>query len=206
MNNSCQMKKIVVASQNPVKVNAVQSGFERMFPSEVFSISTVTVPSGVCAQPASDAETLTGALTRARNAAQTVKDADYWVGVEGGIEDVNGEMTAFAWIVVISEDLVGKGRTGTFYLPSRVSDLIREGLELGEADDIVFKRSNSKQENGAIGILTGNVIDRAKLYEHGVVMSLVPFKNSDLYFPQTEENQTVTESLYKDPNPSKDFV
>ena len=188
MNNSCQMKKIVVASQNPVKVNAVQSGFERMFPSEVFSISTVTVPSGVCAQPASDAETLTGALTRARNAAQIVKEADYWVGVEGGINDINGEMVAFAWIVVISEDHVGKGRTGTFFLPSRVSELIREGLELGEADDIVFKRSNSKQDNGAIGILTGNIIDRAKLYEHGVVMSLVPFKNSDLYIPQTEKN------------------
>jgi inosine/xanthosine triphosphatase len=188
LNNPCQMKKIVVASQNPIKVNAVQNGFERMFPREVFSVSTVIVPSGVCAQPLSDAETQTGALTRARNAAQIVKDADYWVGVEGGIEDVNGEMTAFAWIVVISEDLIGKGRTGTFFLPSRVSELIREGLELGEADDIVFKRLNSKQNNGAIGILTGNVIDRANLYEHGVVMSLVPFKNSDLYFPQTEKN------------------
>ena len=29
-------------------------------------------------------------------------------------------------------------------------------LELGDADDMVFKRSNSKQKNGAVGILTDN--------------------------------------------------
>jgi non-canonical (house-cleaning) NTP pyrophosphatase len=52
---------------------------------------------------------------------------------------------------------------------------------LGEADDIVFGRSNSKQKEGAIGLLTGNVVDRAGLYEHAVILALVPFKNVALY-------------------------
>jgi inosine/xanthosine triphosphatase len=52
---------------------------------------------------------------------------------------------------------------------------------LGEADDIVFGRKNSKTENGAIGLLTGNVINRAELYAHAVVLALVAFKNGELY-------------------------
>jgi len=85
------------------------------------------------------------------------------------------------WVVVRSGDRVGKARTGTFFLPAPVADLVRQGKELGEADDIIFGRSNSKQENGAIGLLTGNVIDRTQLYEHAVVLALVPFKNVGLY-------------------------
>jgi non-canonical (house-cleaning) NTP pyrophosphatase len=75
---------------------------------------------------------------------------------------------------------MGKSRTGTFFLPVEVARLIREWKELGEADDIVFNRSNSKQENGAIGILTGDIIDRAQLYEQAVILSLIPFKNETL--------------------------
>ena len=74
-----------------------------------------------------------------------------------------------------------KARTGTFFLPNELVKLIKDGKELGEADDIVFKRSNSKQENGAVGILTGDVIDRTKYYTEAVVLSLIPFKNIDLY-------------------------
>lgn len=175
------MKKIVVASKNPVKIRAVQNGFGRMFPGLDFCISSVDVPSGVVDQPLTNEETLQGALNRAENARLVVSEADYWVGIEGGIEQMDGEMSAFAWIVVLSQTMMGKGRTGTFFLPPAVVDLIQAGKELGEADDIVFNRRNSKQESGAIGILTGEVIDRAGLYEHGVLMSLVSFKNPDLY-------------------------
>ncbi|MEA2092741.1 MAG: DUF84 family protein, partial [Patescibacteria group bacterium] len=55
------------------------------------------------------------------------------------------------------------------------------GKELGEADDIVFQRNNSKQENGAVGILTGDVVDRTKCYTEAVILALIPFKNVNLY-------------------------
>ena len=104
-----------------------------------------------------------------------------WVGIEGGIEDYGVEMAAFAWIVVKSRNLCGKGRTGSFFLPGEIAELVRGGKELGDADDIVFQKSNSKQKNGAIGILTGNVVDRTSLYEQAVILALVPFKNPELY-------------------------
>ena len=95
-------------------------------------------------------------------------------------------MAAFAWIVVRSKEMMGKGRTGTFFLPHAVAELIRQGKELGEADDIVFGRSNSKQENGAVGLLTDNAIDRVQLYEHAVILALIPFKNEALYVQPDE--------------------
>jgi inosine/xanthosine triphosphatase len=58
---------------------------------------------------------------------------------------------------------------------------VKEGKELGDADDIVFGRINSKRENGAIGILSNNVINRAGLYEQAVILALVPFVQSRLY-------------------------
>jgi inosine/xanthosine triphosphatase len=176
------MIRIVLASDNPVKVQASLSGFRKMFPEQEFFLETVPVSSGVPDQPMSDAETLQGALERADGAAQAAPDADFWVGIEGGVEDIAGsEMTAFAWVVIKSRVMVGKGRTGTFFLPTVVADLVRDGKELGDADDIVFGRSNSKQEEGAIGLLTGKVIDRMGLYEHAVILALVPFRNASMY-------------------------
>jgi non-canonical (house-cleaning) NTP pyrophosphatase len=90
-------------------------------------------------------------------------------------------MMAFAWIVVKSQDQEGNSRSGTFLLPHLIVDLIRQGVELGEADDRVFGRSNSKQGNGAIGILTNDVIDRTALYEHAVILALTPFVKKELY-------------------------
>ncbi|MEW5873046.1 MAG: inosine/xanthosine triphosphatase [Chloroflexota bacterium] len=172
---------VVVASTNPVKVQAVRRGFERMFPGATFEFHTLSVPSGVRDQPASDREALQGARNRAAGAAAQSPAAAYWVGVEGGVEEQDGEMAAFAWIVIQADGLCGKGRTGTFYLPWRVAGLVRQGVELGEADDIVFGRSNSKQENGAVGLLTGDVLNRAQLYEQAVILALMPFKNPELY-------------------------
>jgi inosine/xanthosine triphosphatase len=175
------MKTILLASKNPVKIQAALQGFQRMFPGEEFTIQQVTVPSGVSNQPISDQETYRGALNRVDSAFKLNPQADFWVGIEGGVEEKDGELSAFAWIVIRSKERYGKSRSGSFQLPKKLADLIQQGIELGEADDIVFNRSNSKQVNGAIGILTGDVIDRTELYQHAVILALVPFKNDGLY-------------------------
>ncbi len=175
------MITLVVASTNPVKLQAAANGFQRLFPGSELNVVAANVPSGVAHQPMSDDETLRGALNRSANAQAAHPAADYWIGIEGGIQPIGLGMAAFAWIVVRSKEMIGMGRTGTFFLPPAVTELIRQGKELGEADDIVFGRTNSKQENGAVGLLTDNVIDRAQLYEHAMILALIPFKNEALY-------------------------
>jgi inosine/xanthosine triphosphatase len=174
-------KKIVIASHNPVKINAALHGFRRMFPGTNFEIKPVSVPSGVSGQPATEAETKRGAQNRVDNAAAVIPQADFWVGIEGGVETTPDGLTAFAWVIIKSGSTTGKARTGAFLLPPKVSELVFAGKELGEADDIFFGKSNSKQKDGAIGLLTGNVINRQLLYEHAVILALPPFKNPDLF-------------------------
>ena len=139
------------------------------------------MPSGVASQPFSDAETRRGAENRAARAAELRPDADYWIGMEGGLVDEGELLVAFGWIVVRSASLAGSSRTATFVLPEKVARLVRSGTELGEADDVVFGRSDSKKRDGAVGLLTGNVIDRAALYEPSVVLALIPFLKPELY-------------------------
>lgn len=179
------MITLVVASHNPIKVQAVLNGFRRMFPHEVINVNMVAVESGVQPQPRSDDETLLGAMNRTQNAMTLTPHADYWIGIEAGVQSIGLEMMSFSWVVVRSKGTIGKGRTGTFFLPQTVADLVRHGKELGEADDIVFNQSNSKQADGAVGLLTGNVIDRAQLYEQAVILALIPFRNERLYPRET---------------------
>ncbi|WP_242917697.1 inosine/xanthosine triphosphatase [Pontibacter liquoris] len=173
---------VVVASTNPVKVKAALGGFEKMFADRTVDVVPLSVPSGVADQPMTDAETLEGALNRVQQARYIYPEADFWVGIEGGVEVMGNELAAFAWIVVRSATgILGKARSGTFFLPPAVAGLVAQGMELGHANDKVFSRHNSKQQGGAIGSLTDQVLDRRQLYEPAVVLALVPFKNQALY-------------------------
>lgn len=71
--------------------------------------------------------------------------------------------------------------TNTIYLPPRVAELVAGGMELGEADDMVFGTHNSKQSNGAVGILMHDVLKREEGFMIGVVGALVPHRNPELY-------------------------
>ncbi len=175
------MLSVVVASQNPIKVDSVKRAFSKVFQGTKVDVIPKSFPSGVSDQPMTDNETLTGAKNRAENAKNEHPKADYWIGIEGGVETKSSEMHVFAWVYILSENQMGKAKTATFLLPKAVVDLVNQGKELGEADDIVFNKSNSKQKSGAVGILTHDLIDRATYYEPAVVLALIPFVNQALY-------------------------
>lgn len=175
------MKTIVVGSKNQVKVNAALIAFRRAFPGVEFSAAGVDVPSGVAAQPMTDGETLRGAINRAHGVRTLKPEADFWVGIEGGVEQTNYGMSVFAWIVVCSPRGEGRGRTGAFFLPPVIEKLVQQGDELGVADDKIFGRANSKQSNGSVGILTNDLITRTDYYEHAVLLALIPELKQELW-------------------------
>lgn len=186
------MKVIAVASENPVKVEATRGAFDRMFPEQKFELRPIAVASGVGAQPLSSAETLAGAERRVEEVAQRVPRADYCVGIEGGIEAGGDGMLAFAWVVVHSDGGSGRARSASFVLPNGISELIRQGRELGDANDLVFGRENSKQQEGAVGLLTDGAMDRRELYEQAVLLALIPVKQVKMYAsgsPETAYNE-----------------
>ena len=178
--NQPTMIRIVVASKNPVKLEAVKDGLS-VFLTDEIEVLGVSVESGVADQPMSDAETLSGAENRVRNAQLQYTGHDFYVGIEGGVEDSSSGLMAFAWVVISNGKCTGKARTSTFMLPPRVAELIHQGYELGDADDMVFKQSNSKQQNGAVGLLTHDAITRQSLYVPAVQLAFIPFLNPELY-------------------------
>ena len=174
--------KIIIASKNPVKIQAVHDGFAEMFPDWALETEGVSVPSEVSDQPMGDAETFAGALNRAKNAQKVMPNADFWVGVEGGnIRHGANEMEVMAWVVVVSKDKIGKARTAGFFLPQQIVDLINQGYELGHADDIVFKLDNSKEKMGSAGLLTDGVMNRLRFYVPAVILALIPFYKAELF-------------------------
>lgn len=165
-----------------MKINAALRGFMAMFPQHAFDVDGISVPSGVSDQPFTDEETLLGALNRASGAKDAHPTADYWVGIEGGVHETDHGLAERAWVVVHAADgRMGKGSSGTFFLPPPIAELIRAGKELADACDIVFEGSDCRQSNGAVGLLTGDVIHRTSLYEHAIALALIPFKNAHLY-------------------------
>ena len=173
--------KIIVASHNPVKTAATKAAFAAMQPEETPDVEGVAVDSGVSEQPLSDAETRQGARNRAAAASIAQPDADYWVGLEGGIEIIENQLMAFAWIAIQNRaGKVSDARSVTLPLPAEVRRLIESGMELGDANDKVFATQNSKQSGGAYGLLTDGLHTRESVYTQTAIMALLPFVN-ELY-------------------------
>jgi len=174
-----QRLTVVVTSRNPVKLQAVEQAFVHSFPGVELDIEPVSVPSGVSDQPMSDAETRQGARNRVAAGRSARPDADYWVGLEGGLEEIDGELMASAWMVIGGPGgAVHEARTPTLPLPPGIHALVRSGMELGDANDRVFGTHNSKQDQGAFGLLTGGRMTRAGIYAQALELALVPFTHA----------------------------
>jgi inosine/xanthosine triphosphatase len=78
-------------------------------------------------------------------------------------------------------EILGLSKTAMFILPPSLSELIEQGNELGQADDTLFRRTNSKRSSGTVGLLTNGLLDRSVYYEHAILLALVPWMHPNLY-------------------------
>jgi non-canonical (house-cleaning) NTP pyrophosphatase len=68
-------------------------------------------------------------------------------------------------------------------LPSPVAEALRAGGELGPAMDQLTGQHNTKQAQGAVGILTNGLSNRQSAYGQLVAMALGPFVETAYYRP-----------------------
>lgn len=176
------MTHVIVASTNPVKIDAARQAFTAMFPHKSFTFEGVKAESNVAEQPLSSDETRTGAHNRVAHAQTLQPLADYWVAFEGGLEERDSHLKSVIWVAIQNKQNIFSDTTcASFVLPDKIASLVRSGLSLGDADDQAFGRTNSKQQNGAIGLLTQDVLTRTSVYRDGAILALIPFKNRELY-------------------------
>lgn len=170
--------QVIISSQNPVKIAATKAAFAQVFPGVATQFLSVDAASGVSEQPDSDQESRQGATNRVNHARQMHPHGDFWVGLEGGLEWIDGEPLASAWMVISNaQGRISQARTPTLPLPPAVKTLLLQGMELGEANDRVFATRNSKQAGGAYGLLTGGLMTRESVYTQTLILALLPFSH-----------------------------
>lgn len=173
--------KIAVGSTNPAKIEAVKEAFQKVWPKKKWEVIGVDVKSVVSNQPMSDTESIKGAISRAKQALKKSK-ADFAVGIEAGIHQIGKYWFDCGWMVVIDkEGNEGIGSSIRMHTPPRMIKMVREGKEIGEINDIIFKVKNSKHGIGHFGLMTNGAVNRTSAYTDGIISALARFINPDLY-------------------------
>jgi inosine/xanthosine triphosphatase len=172
---------IIAASKNPVKIQAVREAFTQAFPAQPITVEGMAAPSGVSDQPMTDEETLLGAKNRVAYAKKQRPEADYWVGLEGGVAPIEDKLDAFGWMVIRNDKQESYARSASFFLPPAATKAIHEGGELGPVMDRLFDETNTKHKGGAVGLLTNGLVTREALYVQPLILALIPFLQERLF-------------------------
>lgn len=174
---------LVAATQNPAKINAVKQAFERVFSKAKIEVKGVPAQSGVADQPIGDQETKQGALNRIQDAKRLEPGADFYIGLEAGIDDG----FTYAWLIIEDNPSHGEiarrgmSRSASLQLPPDVIKQVQQGIELGDVMDTVFATTNIKQKGGAISLLTQQRLSRSQVYQDALILALAPFLNPEHY-------------------------
>lgn len=170
------MKRIIVASLNQNKINAVKE----VFPS--YQVEGAASPSGVREQPMSLDETIKGAINRAK---WVFGNCTYSVGIEDGISRVpqttSGYMN-FCCCAVFDGSRICLGLGPAFeYPPECTKKVVEGGITVSEAFLPVSGRPDIGYEGGIIGWLTGGRINRKDYTKQAVEMARIQIDNQELY-------------------------
>jgi non-canonical (house-cleaning) NTP pyrophosphatase len=140
--------------------------------------------------PVSLGELLEGSRRRAHRVLEVLRDegrpADLGVGLEGGLEvrQDDGARRGFlmAWAYVTDGRRGVHGCGGALELPERlVAEVVDGGVELSQAIDAFSGRLDVRSGEGAWGILTLGVLDRARSFETALLNGFAPFYNPEAY-------------------------
>ncbi|RJQ27447.1 inosine/xanthosine triphosphatase [Candidatus Parcubacteria bacterium] len=171
---------IVVGSTNPAKLNSVRKIFKKYFRNVI--VKGVKVESGVAEQPLSEEEMFEGALSRAKNALEKNKIADFGIGIEGGVHRFGYGLMERALVVIVDrKGNIGIGSSGGVVLPEKVSKRIEKGENLSVVIDDLFGTKDIGKSIGMFGLFTKEVVTRTKAYEHGVAFALSRFLHQNLF-------------------------
>jgi non-canonical (house-cleaning) NTP pyrophosphatase len=200
---------IAVGSTRGPKLDAVHDALklcaEHLNLNAQFEVLGFAVDSGVGHTPSSSAESMRGARQRTealiRMASGKSEGYQYFVGLEGGLEvmesdqsyESNGEDSDAAgnggrrvflesWAYV-SDGLRGHfGRSGGIELPPALThEVLDKGVELASAIDKFADMAGIRDNQGAWGVLSNNLITRREAFRVALVAAFAPFFHANLF-------------------------
>ena len=160
---------IAVGSMNQVKVEAVRTVMEKVYGS--VRIIPVKVESGVPEQPFGN-DTYKGAVNRAKTA---LGKHTLGVGIEAGVFEIDGHLYDVQHCAVIDRDgSVTVGMSSGFRYPAKISELVRNGMTVGDAMSECYDGAARGNKDGAVGVLSKGLLDRKALTEQSVTAAMIP--------------------------------
>jgi len=176
---------VIVGSKNPVKINAVAKAMTLLFPKTIIKCDGIHAPSLVADQPMTAADTRTGAINRAlycrKESLNKKSQADYYVAMEGGVDNFEDGPATFAYVAILDQTNQSIGCSARLPLPQTVYNALLKGEELGHVMDRLFNTDNIKQKGGAIALLTNHQATREGTYTQALLLAMAPFINKELY-------------------------
>jgi len=167
--------KIIVGSENPVKISAVNEAISEYMGIEA-DVHGMAITSGVPPQPIGLDKTIYGAQHRAISA--YAPDYYFSIGLESGLIflDATKRYLDFCACAVYDGKEFYFGLSPGFELPQKISEIIeKEGVEIDVAVHRTGLSKNSRigYSEGIIGILSEGKITRKDYTKQAVLMSLL---------------------------------
>ena len=172
--------KIALGSTNPVKISAARKVFGDLYGTQI-EIHPLEVGEGLPPQPF-NSEVLLGAILRAKRALRALPDADFGVGMEGGVVELWGRAFILGFAAVADRSgRLGVGSSGWFECPPGVHRELISGRVLGEVMEELTGVKEIGKKEGAAGILTCGRVTREELFKHGLFLAMARFLRSELF-------------------------
>jgi inosine/xanthosine triphosphatase len=170
---------VVLGSNSPVKINATKQAFDAYF--DDVEVKGIQVPTGIKPFPTSDEETFQGAVNRVEAVSKKV-NADYYVGLEGGLHCLN-EYTIVKQIAVIKKgEMMCVGISSGYTAPlSLINQLDMTSDESRKILDKYFGKKEILSKEGIIGVLTNGVLNRTMISRDAIICALTGFINQQYY-------------------------
>ena len=165
--------KIAVATQNPVKIEAVRRAFGEVLDPTGLLVEGIALSLDLPEQPIGNV--IVEGATRRAHAAVAQTDADVGVGIEAGLMQLPGSdrwLSVQACVIADGNGKQSMGRGPGFELPKAILDAVLAGESLRDAFERVLNVDDPRR-NGAIYFLSKGLIDRAHLTIEALRMALV---------------------------------
>ena len=170
---------VIVGSISPVKINATRQAFQAYF--DNVEVKGIHVSSGIKPFPTTEEETFQGAANRAK-AVSKRDQADYYVGLEGGLQTLKGYTIVKQIAVILHEDQIGVGVSSGYNAPeSLIKQLDMTTDESRKILDKHFGKTEILSKEGIIGVLTNGKLTRTKISRDAIMCALTRFINPKYY-------------------------
>lgn len=187
---------VALGSKNPIKLKATKQAFKIL--SKEIKVIQVEV-NNLLSQPIGIKETVEGAVKRACIAINRVKEADFGVGIEGGLIECpniqHGYLNSQVVAIVDKKFRLSLGLGPGFELPSKIiNNIFSSKKELDKVAEEFVGEKDIGSKYGIIMSLTKGNLDRFEITRIAVIMALVPWLNIKNYKLSKVPNELLNHS------------